>query len=130
MLNVKKTLTKILDALKVDYVVEEGAGSNWRYRKWNSGRLEQWYEGYFVSYNVNTARGSFYSGAWTTLSYPISFTASHTACACATVSTDAYIVLAQAEEFNNSSIKIRLVSSGSMTGNNYRVFVYAEGTWK
>ena len=114
----------------VDYVVEQGSGNGWKYRKWESGRLEQWYESYFMSYNVNTARGSFYSGAWTTLTFPVAFTSSHTVTACATISTDAYIILAQVEEFNTDTVKMRLVSSGSMSGNNYRVFAYAEGTWK
>lgn len=42
MLDVKALLTKILDALKVDYVVEEGTNTYGTYRKWNSGVLEQW----------------------------------------------------------------------------------------
>lgn len=41
-LNVKKTFDEILDALKVDYIVEQGASGNGYYRKWNSGTLEQW----------------------------------------------------------------------------------------
>ena len=43
MLNVKKTLTKILpiiNALKTDYIVEQGTSSGWTYRKWNSGIIE------------------------------------------------------------------------------------------
>lgn len=40
MLNIKKTLTKILDALKADYVVEQGTSNGWTYRKWNSGIIE------------------------------------------------------------------------------------------
>lgn len=42
MLDLKALLSKILDALKVDYIVEEGARGNGYYRKWNSGILEQW----------------------------------------------------------------------------------------
>ena len=42
MLNVKKTLTKIMDALKVDYIVEQGTSGIWTYRKWNSGISECW----------------------------------------------------------------------------------------
>ena len=42
MLDLKALLGKILDALKVDYIIEEGASGNGYYRKWNSGILEQW----------------------------------------------------------------------------------------
>lgn len=44
MLNIKKTLTKILpiiNALKTDYIIEEGTDANgWYVRKWNSGFME------------------------------------------------------------------------------------------
>lgn len=42
MLNAKKTLTKILDALKADYIVEQGTDGGWKYRKWYSGTAECW----------------------------------------------------------------------------------------
>lgn len=42
MLDLKALLGKILDALKVDYIIEEGANTYGTYRKWNSGVLEQW----------------------------------------------------------------------------------------
>lgn len=45
MLDLKALLTKILDALKVDYVVAEGTSGSWTYRKWNSGKFEAWYSG-------------------------------------------------------------------------------------
>lgn len=42
MLDVKALLTKILDAIKVDYIVEQGTSGGWTYRKWNSGLAECW----------------------------------------------------------------------------------------
>ena len=42
VLDLKALLAKILDALKVDYVVEEGTSDIWTYRKWNSGVSECW----------------------------------------------------------------------------------------
>lgn len=44
MLDLKALLTKILDALKADYIVEQGTSGNWTYRKWNSGIAECWGE--------------------------------------------------------------------------------------
>lgn len=54
MLDIKKLLTKILDALKVDYIVEEGTDNNWIYRKWHSGAVEAWR----YSLNLGSQTGS------------------------------------------------------------------------
>lgn len=40
MLDLKALLSKILDAIKVDYVVEQGTSNNFSYTKYASGRLE------------------------------------------------------------------------------------------
>lgn len=42
MLDLKALLSKILDALKVDYIVEQGTSGIWTYRKWSSGMAEAW----------------------------------------------------------------------------------------
>lgn len=42
MLDLKALLSKILDALKVDYIIEEGTSGIWTYRKWASGIAECW----------------------------------------------------------------------------------------
>lgn len=42
MLDLKALLTKILDALKADYIVEQGISGIWTYRKWSSGIAECW----------------------------------------------------------------------------------------
>lgn len=42
MLDVKALLTKMLNAIKVDYIVEQGTSGIWAYRKWNSGIAECW----------------------------------------------------------------------------------------
>lgn len=59
MLNVKKTLTKILDALKADYVVEQGTSGIWTYRKWNSGVAECWGVESVTISNYATAFGGY-----------------------------------------------------------------------
>ena len=42
MINLKELLAKLLDAVKVDYIVEQGTSGIWTYRKWNSGVCELW----------------------------------------------------------------------------------------
>lgn len=40
-MSIKEWMTRVMNALKVDYIVEEGTDSNgWKYVKWNSGRME------------------------------------------------------------------------------------------
>ena len=41
-MSLKELLTRIIDALKVDYPVEEGTSGIWTYRKWASGLSECW----------------------------------------------------------------------------------------
>lgn len=69
MLNVKKTLTKILDALKADYIVEQGTSGIWTYRKWNSGIAECWGKEAKVT-PVTTAWGNGYVSSQLSTSFP------------------------------------------------------------
>lgn len=46
-------------ATPADYVIEEGASGSWKYRKWNSGKIEAWYEG-SVTCSATTSRGNVY----------------------------------------------------------------------
>lgn len=42
MLDLKTLLAKVLNAVKVDYVTQEGDSGAWHYRVWASGRKEAW----------------------------------------------------------------------------------------
>lgn len=59
MVDMKTLLSKILDAIKVDYIIEEGTSSGWFYRKWNSGYVE-------MSYTASVS-GTFTT--WSNLAY-------------------------------------------------------------
>lgn len=62
MLNIKKTLSKILTnlvALNTDYIIEEGTSGNWRYRKWKSGKIEAWGYQYYSSISINIASSAY-----------------------------------------------------------------------
>ena len=52
-----------------DYVTDQGTSGSWRYRKWNSGKIEAWYEGTVSSGTTHTQIGSVYRGTWS-LSIP------------------------------------------------------------
>ena len=62
MLNIKKTLSKILTnlvALNTDYIVEEGTSGVWRYRKWKSGKIEAWGYQTYSSIAINLTSAAF-----------------------------------------------------------------------
>lgn len=60
----------------VDYVVIQSATEQWKYRKWNSGKVECWCDLIVSSKPCSTAVGSWYRTAEISLpSYPIAFTA-------------------------------------------------------
>ena len=59
MLDVKKLLSHILDALKVDYITAEGTSGNWKYRKWKSGKIEAWGYQTYSSIAINLSSGAY-----------------------------------------------------------------------
>ena len=69
-MSIKALLTRILEALSVDYVVEEGASGIWTYRKWNSGIAECWGKSAQMSRTFNNPLGSGYYGAKYSVNYP------------------------------------------------------------
>lgn len=59
-----------------DYVIAHGTSGSWRYRKWNSGKIEAWFEGSFNCAASTTARGALYYSTWSlTIPTAIGFTA-------------------------------------------------------
>ena len=59
-LDLKKQINKLLEAVKVDYVVEEGTSGIWTYRKWNSGIAECWGEWASGSFAPDGSTGGWY----------------------------------------------------------------------
>lgn len=57
MLDIKALLTKMLNAIKVDYIIEQGTNNSWTYRKWNSGIYEAWRTS-TNSFNMSTKYGT------------------------------------------------------------------------
>lgn len=75
VLDLKALLAKILDALKVDYIVEEGTATpdsygTWTYRKWNSGVAECWRAININTFAPATAVGGFYGRVLSSYTFP------------------------------------------------------------
>lgn len=69
MLDVKKLLTKICDALKIDYLTTQTTSGNWRYRIWKSGHFEAWWSGN-VTLAITTSSGGVYFSSGQTTALP------------------------------------------------------------
>lgn len=69
-MSIKALLTRILEALSVDYIVEEGSDGIWTYRKWNSGIAECWCYITGASTSLSTSYGAMYYGAQKTQAFP------------------------------------------------------------
>lgn len=115
-----------------DYVVEQGTSGYWIYTKWNSGKLEQWYSGNPGSYTISTTRGQLRSGGWITYTYPIPFVDYYpSVTVTATITSDAYVVWAQAGGHTLTSIQVRIAASANISANsNYNIHIHAVGRWK
>ena len=60
MLDVKKWMAKVTEALKVDYIIAKGTNGDWSYRKWNSGRIEAWASHSFGSQSGTSWASQYY----------------------------------------------------------------------
>lgn len=71
-MSIKEWMIRVINALKVDYIVEEGTSGIWTYRKWNSGIAECWGKSEQLSRTFNNPLGRGYYGAKYTATYPSS----------------------------------------------------------
>ena len=76
MINPKKIIKYLLNAVKADYVVEQGTSGIWTYRKWNSGIAECWgtYTTSISVGNSSSAYSVYRSGNIGIPAYPFTFT--------------------------------------------------------
>ena len=122
-MSIKELLTRIINALKVDYIVEEGTSSIWTYRKWNSGIAECWGT-YSKSINANTTDLANY------INYPFTFTS--TPCiAIGLMAGGADLYKAHIELSSTNATQVRLVMMNAYSSAvTMKVNIYAIGRWK
>lgn len=132
MLDVKKLLTKILDAIKVDFIVEEGTkGSYGKYRKWNSGKCEFWYAydvtgvttqtwSGVIAYMDTTTFSNIWNGVFNAAPSYVSATANNS-----------QFFAAYPFAWTSTGISsFRYLSCGTKSGQTVHTSMYAVGTWK
>ncbi|MCQ2087652.1 MAG: hypothetical protein MJZ37_06250 [Bacilli bacterium] len=118
-----------VDAMAVDYIVEQGTSGTWTYRKWNSGIAECWSFTTTPIEASSSASGSVYYGDSSAISFPITFTAvpSITISMTQTGSTTAWPVVVY---MSTTSFIIRVFRGAAVTTANYRFSAHAFGRWK
>lgn len=70
MLDLKAWIEKVTNALKVDYIIEQGTSGDWTYRKWNSGIAECWAYFRFSNLAMTSSEGSGYYAPLKTENFP------------------------------------------------------------
>ena len=129
MLDVKKWMAKVTDALKVDYIVEQGTSGIWTYRKWNSGIAECWGT-YTASTAITTssaAYGGYRSGQITAPNFPFTFASAPTITA-TSANTGGYWVNNIVSSTTNA--KFYLSAGSSMAAANRSVAFHVMGKWQ
>lgn len=128
MLDVKKLLEKVLDALKVDYVIDEGISGNWTYRKWNSGVAECW-AGYSVgSFAPTSSFGGVYYRILDT-TFPTGLFNDVPSFAEVNAYWDTGLSWASAMALSKDTIQYEVYKSSSSSATAF-IRIYAIGTWK
>ena len=111
----------LLDAVGLDYIVENGSSGVWTYRKWKSGVLEMWAK---IEFPTTTASGPIASG----FSFPFPFAAEPVVTLAAGVSgrIDAYVNYCHASA---TAVDCYINKSGSDNLSRW-VYCYAKGSSK
>lgn len=102
----------------------------WRCKKFTDGTCEAIYKGNPGAYTCGTARGSLYTGGYISYLYPSPFVDTPSVVVGAQLTTDSYVVWAQASSSDKFGVDVRIVSSGSIAQNsNYTISIHAFGRW-
>lgn len=122
-MSIKALLTRILEALSVDYVVEEGTSGIWTYRKWDSGIAECWGT-YIKNISASTVDNTNY------IAFPFTFTETP----CITIGLIAggaklYDAHIEHGETNNTQVRLTIINDYT-SAVKMKVCVDVKGRWK
>lgn len=128
-LDLKKQINKLLEAVKVDYVVEEGTSGIWTYRKWNSGIAECWGRYQYSTTGTTQWGGTYYNTPTASIAFPTSFFLEAPVVSALQVSNriQGMVAVSSVDTTTANLYNVRGASSGSGT----LIFsVHAIGRWK
>ena len=129
MLDLKAWIDKVTNALKADYVVEQGTSGIWTYRKWNSGVAECWGKT-TGNWSVNTSSAAYGGYRSTNISiptFPFTFTANPTLVVMCNTASGSWVNNAVSTTTGGS---FYFSAGSSMAAANRTVSFHAIGKWK
>ena len=125
-MSLKELLIRSIDALKVDYIVEEGTSGIWTYEKWASGNLKMWGHATGTASFTRTWGGLYICDA-ITVDYPFTFVSPPVV----NMSSSAVsLVTFGGGSSTVSSVKIQAGRGTSASSYNYSIALSVKGRWK
>lgn len=119
--------SKFIEALGIaDYVVEQGTNSNWRYRKWSSGKCEAWRRITYTNFPKNGTVNGWYYKVYDWNLPDGMFTAINDAHA--DVSWGTGVSFASARDVTTTTFNAVFLSN--QDANSATVYLGVKGTWK
>ncbi len=130
MIDMKKLLTMILDALKADYVIAQGTSGIWKYRKWNSGVYECFgTQTESIAVNISSpGYGGYRTNALSIPAFPITFAVAPTVTA--TVGSGSQGSWVNNVQPTTTGGSYYLSSGGSLSASNRNIQFQVMGRWK
>lgn len=117
-----------IETFQGDYVVEDGADGNWKYRKWNSGRYEAWYRANARAICETLIDYSWYrTGSTIVINYPHTLT--EVAFCDISFQSTTSTTYASIMSVTNSSVGYMVQHLGSVDINGYAM-CHVVGSWK
>lgn len=113
---------------KAEYIVAEGENANGKYRKWNSGILEQWVNK-TVQFSIPNAYVTLFQGLnyWT---FPIPFLEIPDYGICSKARWDTSVSWCYVEDMSTTQLTIRVIDVSKKASGNTHLIAYARGKWK
>ena len=125
------SLLQISGSSVMDFVVEQGIGSSWTYRKWNSGIAECWCAVADTVTYEGAAFGGYlyYTGSY---SYPLNFISAPTVSYNATFPSGYNAIIGDGGTNGNTGFgRVKILSNiGDLQGASILVRIHAIGRWK
>lgn len=111
-----------------DYVVEDKTSGKWKYRKWNSGRVEAWYDSGTTSITVSSGGTAYYRSSAQTVNIPSGLFTAVNNCTSQLVSTNLATITINSITTTQITYQVWKSYSGNVSANH--IYFTLVGTWK
>lgn len=130
MLDMKKWMAKVTEALKVDFVVAQGTDNSWTYRKWNSGIYEAWRKYQATGMTITTQSAGTYYGGSKQLALPSFNTGVSSVTYGNTTSQSSGVYIYNTEPISGNKLNINYRAHASSSNSSCGGYFHIIGTWQ